>query len=129
MIEKLPIRSKGVPEMNNSKNLDVISRIKTFVKTQRYIKHNERYVKFHGFKSVDEYLTHLEMRNISPQYVMFKNATYYPCNGRPLVNSGLYSDNGDIIKESCLFRGTHKSEMITGIKSCDTSLGKIYLLE
>ena len=88
---------------------------------------DKRYVKFYGFKSIDEYCTNLEMRNIPPQYVMFKNATYHPCNGSPLVNSGLYSDNGEIIKESCLFRGTHKSEMITAIKPHDTSLKKLYL--
>ena len=88
---------------------------------------NERYVKFYGFKSVDEYFTNLEMRDTTPQYVTYKNATYHPCDGSPLVNSGLYSDKGDIIKESCLFRGVHKSEMITEIKPHDTSLGKIYL--
>jgi hypothetical protein len=86
-----------------------------------------RCVKFYGFKSIDEYCTNLEMRNTTPQYVIYKNATYHPCNGSPLVNSGLYSDNGDIIKESCLFRGTHKSEMITAIKPYDPSLEKIYL--
>ncbi|MDQ7788258.1 MAG: glycosyltransferase family 61 protein [Thermodesulfovibrionales bacterium] len=88
---------------------------------------DDRYVKFYGFKSIDEYCTNLEMRNTTPQYVIYKNATYHPCNGNPLVNSGLYSDNGDIIKESCLFRGTHKSEMITAIKPYDPSLKKIYL--
>jgi Glycosyltransferase 61 len=88
---------------------------------------NERFIRFYGFKCVNQYLENLEIKNTIPGYVIHKNATFYPCDGKPFVNSGLYNFKGDIIKESCLFRGANKSEMITEIKAHKPSLEKAQL--
>lgn len=68
---------------------------------------------FYGFKGAEEYFKDLKLKSTIPGYVIHENATYYPCKGSPTFNSGLYDSNGELIEESCLFRGINKTEMIT----------------
>lgn len=87
----------------------------------------ESYHKFYGFDFVKPYFENLKLKNTTPTYVIHKNVTYYPSKEKPLVNSGLFDSTGNIIMESCLFRGRDKSERITEIKTYNTYLKKIRL--
>jgi len=79
--------------------------------------------KFYGFDfSVKPYFENLKLKNAPPKHVIHQNVIYYPSKEKPLVNSGLFDSTGNIITESCLFRGIDKSERITETKIYNTSL-------
>ncbi|MEN8190453.1 MAG: glycosyltransferase 61 family protein, partial [Thermodesulfobacteriota bacterium] len=74
--------------------------------------------RFYGFDSMEPYSEILQLKKTTPGFVRRDDAIYFPSQNDPPIDSesGLCDGGGNVIMESCLFRGQDSSEKVTELK-------------